>query len=64
MGVIPKPLPNNTLHGSIDEWYIDFIDVDDETVRDLILAANYLDAKSLMDLCCAHASIKLSGKDD
>ena len=33
-------------------WAKDFVKVDDETLFNLILAANYLDIKSLLDLTC------------
>jgi len=33
-------------------WDKDFVKVDDETLFNLILAANYLDIKSLLDLTC------------
>merc|ERR1711871_1156776 len=33
-------------------WDKDFVKVDDETLFTLILAANYLDIKSLLDLTC------------
>lgn len=34
-------------------WDKDFVKVDDETLFNLILAANYLDIKPLLDLTCA-----------
>merc|ERR1712084_132724 len=33
-------------------WDKDFVKVDDETLFNLILAANYLDIKQLLDLTC------------
>merc|ERR1712166_1719449 len=33
-------------------WDKDFVKVDDETLFNLILAANYLDSKPLLDLTC------------
>merc|ERR1711975_84014 len=34
------------------EWDAEFVKVDDDTLFSLILAANYLDLKSLLDLTC------------
>merc|ERR1712054_175567 len=35
-----------------DAWDAEFVKVDDDTLFSLILAANYLDLKSLLDLTC------------
>lgn len=40
-----------------------FIDIDDlEVVFDIIMAANYLDIKSLLDLSCAKIATLIRGK--
>ncbi|XP_058734545.1 SKP1-like protein 1A isoform X2 [Vicia villosa] len=36
----------------IKNWDAEFVKVDQQTLFDLILAANYLDIKSLLDLTC------------
>lgn len=36
----------------IDEWDKEFMNVDQGTLFELILAANYLDIRSLLDLGC------------
>ena len=43
-------------------WDKDFVKVDDETLFNLILAANYLDIKSLLDLTCAKVASMIKGK--
>ena len=39
-------------------WDKDFVKVDDETLFNLILAANYLDIKPLLDLTCEKPGLK------
>ena len=42
--------------------YTDFVDVDQEVLFELILAANYMDVKALLDLCCAKVASMMKGK--
>ena len=46
----------------IDEWDDAFIKVDNEQLFEIILAANYLDIKSLLDLGCNTVANMLKGK--
>ena len=50
---IEKPLRSNNLEDVTTDWYAKFIDLDDDTVQDIIIAANYMDIKPLLDLGCA-----------
>ena len=43
-------------------WDKEFVRVDDETLFNLILAANYLDIKSLLDLTCKTVADEIKGK--
>merc|ERR1740124_103759 len=43
-------------------WDKDFVKVDDETLFNLILAANYLDIKPLLDLTCKTVADEIKGK--
>jgi S-phase kinase-associated protein 1 len=38
------------------------VDVDQEVLFELILAANYMDVKALLDLCCAKVASMMKGK--
>ena len=43
-------------------WDRNFVKVDDETLFNLILAANYLDIKPLLDLTCKTVADEIKGK--
>jgi S-phase kinase-associated protein 1 len=53
MTEISTPLKSNSMKDEVQEWYTDFVDVDQEFLFELILAANYLDIKPLLELACA-----------
>jgi S-phase kinase-associated protein 1 len=46
----------------VEEWDSDFIKVEKEELFEIILAANYLDIKSLLDLGCRTVADMLKGK--
>ncbi|KAK3193849.1 hypothetical protein Dsin_025159 [Dipteronia sinensis] len=46
----------------ITAWDADFVKVDQSTLFDLILAANYLDIKGLLDLTCQTVADMITGK--
>lgn len=50
---ISKPLPSLKLADCVPAWDAKFIDLEDEPLKELILAANYLDIIPLMDLALA-----------
>lgn len=60
---IQKPLKSPNLKDcGVSEWDDQFVDKDQETLFELILAANYLDIKSLLDLTCAKVASMIKGK--
>ena len=58
---IDKPLRSNNLGDVVNEWYANFVNIDQETLFELILAANYMDIKSLLELCCAKVASLIKG---
>jgi S-phase kinase-associated protein 1 len=61
----PKPPvddKNPPAEDDIIGWDIDFCKVDQPTLFDLILAANYLDIKDLLDLMCKTVANMIKGK--
>lgn len=62
MTEIEKPLKSANMHEVVQEWYATFVDVEQETLFELILAANYMDIKPLLDLTCATVASMIKGK--
>ena len=46
----------------VQEWYSSFCAVEQEILFELILAANYMDIKPLLDLTCATVASLIKGK--
>lgn len=60
---IEKPLKSTNLAEIIPEFDAKYIDIENlEEIFDIILAANYLDIKALLDLSCAKIASLIKGK--
>ena len=59
---IDRPLKSANMREVVSEWDADYVEVDDEMLFDLILAANYMDIKPLLDLTCAKVASYMKGK--
>jgi S-phase kinase-associated protein 1 len=59
---IEKPLRSANLADIVPEWDAKFVEVEQEMLFELILAANYMDIKSLLDLTCAKVASMIKGK--
>lgn len=59
---IEKPLKSATMSEVVSQWDADFVDVNQELLFELILAANYMDIKPLLDLTCAKVASMIKGK--
>jgi S-phase kinase-associated protein 1 len=63
MTVLEKPLKSANLTKIVQEFYADYIiNITDEELLLLCEAANYLDNKQLLDLCCAQIASFIKGK--
>ena len=59
---IEKPLKTNNIKEVVSPWYGDFVDVKIEELYEIILAANYLDIKPLLEVTCAAVAAMMKGK--
>ena len=46
----------------VDAWHADFVNVDQEMLFEVVMAANYLDIKALLELSCAKVASMIKGK--
>lgn len=59
---IEKPLKSSNMAEVVSEWDANFVKVEQDVLFELILAANYMDIKSLLDLTCAKVASMIKGK--
>ncbi|EEF24877.1 SKP1-like protein 1B [Ricinus communis] len=57
-----KDNDNKDSDDALKSWDADFVRVDQNTLFDLILAANYLNVKGLLDLTCQTVADMIKGK--
>jgi S-phase kinase-associated protein 1 len=57
-----QPLKSANMHEVVQDWYANFVGVEQELLFELILAANYMDIKPLLDLTCATVASMIKGK--
>ena len=60
---IDKPLSHSDMGQVVDAWHAEYIDIDtQEALFELVMAANYLDVKPLLELSCAKVASQIKGK--
>ena len=59
---IERPLPSNNFNECVDAWDYQFIDLELEVIFELILAANYMDIRPLMELASSKVASIIKGK--
>ncbi|XP_077231464.1 SKP1-like protein 1B [Tasmannia lanceolata] len=59
---LPKNSEDKSPEEELKNWDAEFVKVDQATLFDLILAANYLNIKSLLDLTCQTVADMIKGK--
>lgn len=62
MNEIEKPLKSSVMAEVVQRWYAEFVNVEQVLLFELILAANYMDIKPLLDLTCATVASMIKGK--
>ena len=59
---IERPLPSLKFGECVDKWDFDYIDINLDTVFEIILASNYLNIKPLLELASAKIASLTKGK--
>ena len=59
---IDKPLSHNDMKQVVDQWHADYVDLEQEELFELVMAANYLDIKPLLELSCAKVASQIKNK--
>jgi len=62
MTEIEKPLKSQDMAAVVQKWYAEFVELEQVLLFELILAANYMDIKPLLDLTCATVASMIKGK--
>jgi S-phase kinase-associated protein 1 len=62
MTEIEKPLKSANMAEVVQPWYAEYVNVEQDVLFELILAANYMDIKPLLDLTCASVASLIKGK--
>jgi len=62
MPQISRPIKNNDMKLIVGEWDANYIDIEQEVLFKVILAANYLDIPDLLDLGCAKIASMIKNK--
>lgn len=59
---IERPLPSSNFNECVDPWDYQFIDMELDVIFEIILAANYMDIKPLMELASSKVASIIKGK--
>ena len=59
---IDRPLPSNNFKECVTEWDYNYIDIELDLIFELILGANYMDIKPLLELASAKVASIIKGK--
>ena len=59
---IERPLPSAKFNECVDEWDYKYIDVELDIIFEIILGANYMDIKPLLELASAKVASLIKGK--
>jgi len=57
MTTITTPLKSNRVEEIVQEWYANFVKVEQIMLFELVTAANFMDIKPLLDLTCLAVSV-------
>ena len=60
---ITTPLKSIRIEEIVQEWYADFVNVDQTLLFELVTAANFMDIKALLDLTCLAVSVLIKVRE-
>ena len=60
---ITQPLPKKDFKDCVDPWDYEYINLPSETILEIMLAANFMDIKPLLELTCAKIASIIKGKN-
>ena len=63
MTPITTPLKSNRIEEIVQEWYAEFVDVEQRMLFELVTAANFMDIKALLDLTCLAVSVLIKVRE-
>ena len=61
---IRQPLPKKDFKNIVDIWDYNFIDLQNETIFEIMLSANFMDIRPLLNLTCAKIASEITGKNE
>ena len=50
------------MKNAVSEWYVEFLKMENESLFELILAANFMDIGPLLELTCCAVAMQISDK--
>jgi len=59
MTQITTPLKSSKIEEIVQKWYADFVKVEQVLLFELVIAANFMDIKPLLDLTCLAVSVMI-----
>ena len=59
---IEKPLKSTDIASCVDQWYAQYIDLEHEIILELIMAADFLNIKPLLELAAAKVASLIKNK--
>ena len=62
MTAISTPLKSSKIEEVVQQWYADFVKVEQVMLFELVTAANFMDIKPLLDLTCFAVAVLIKGK--
>eukprot|EP00543_Licmophora_paradoxa_P006791 CAMPEP_0202445092 /NCGR_PEP_ID=MMETSP1360-20130828/3980_1 /ASSEMBLY_ACC=CAM_ASM_000848 /TAXON_ID=515479 /ORGANISM="Licmophora paradoxa, Strain CCMP2313" /LENGTH=179 /DNA_ID=CAMNT_0049061243 /DNA_START=278 /DNA_END=815 /DNA_ORIENTATION=+ len=59
---ITTPLKSSKIEDLVQQWYADYINIEQTMLFEMVTTANFMDIKPLLDLTCLAVSILIKGK--